>query len=539
MYLERGNSIRQIARVAGVVDTVIARRIRKLTKRLLDGEYITCLRNQSKFTKTELAIAKDYFLLGLSIKTVAAKHRVTYYRARETVRKIRRLIAAIQQQNLRPPFDWPLSTPAEQGLESDIFAHAFNEAEKIPNLASLLVVRNGFLIFEGYFHLKNKLDALNVYSVSKSFTSALVGIAIREGFISSLDQKVLDFFPDYASSINDPRKYDLTLRHLISMKAGWDFQEELIDYIAYFSAPDRIRYLLELPLLTDPGTEYDYDSGQTDLLSVILSRATGMLTKDFAELYLFTPLSISIRYWEPLQPGYQTGGYGMYFTPRDMARFGWLFLKKGNLDGRQIIPEDWVEETTREDTPFISTYGVLTDQAYGYGWWLAKMGGYDVTHAAGHYGQRILLFPELNTVVVTSVEPAGIWGSPYSYDVLNVVLNTIIRPIRNFLGDPPYSPRHPKVVRREDRSLLQKRYIDILGWQPNLRNSNANIACYRIYRIHDRQVRQFLGEVPAGTLEFQNPNIYEKLRCTYGITAITSEGQESLPVAISIQYPSK
>jgi hypothetical protein len=99
MYLEKGNSIRQIARVAGVVDTVIARRIRKLTKRLLDGEYITCLRNQSKFTKTELAIAKDYFLVGFSIKTVAAKHRVTYYCARETVRKIRRLIAAIQQQN--------------------------------------------------------------------------------------------------------------------------------------------------------------------------------------------------------------------------------------------------------------------------------------------------------------------------------------------------------------------------------------------------------------------------------------------------------
>jgi len=99
MYLERGNSIRQIARVAGVVDTIIARRIRKLTKRLLDGEYITCLRNRNKFTRTEMAIARDYFLLGLSIKRVAAKHRVTYYRARETVRKIRRLIAASQQQN--------------------------------------------------------------------------------------------------------------------------------------------------------------------------------------------------------------------------------------------------------------------------------------------------------------------------------------------------------------------------------------------------------------------------------------------------------
>jgi predicted DNA-binding protein YlxM (UPF0122 family) len=98
MYLERGNSIRQIARVAGVADTVIARRIRKLTKRLLDGEYIMCLRNQSKFTRTEMAIARDYFLLGLSIKKTALKHRLTYYRARETVRRIRHLIAATQQQ---------------------------------------------------------------------------------------------------------------------------------------------------------------------------------------------------------------------------------------------------------------------------------------------------------------------------------------------------------------------------------------------------------------------------------------------------------
>jgi len=98
MYLETGNSIRQIARVAGVVDTIIARRIRKLTKRLLDGEYITCLRNRNKFTKTEMAVAKDYFLTGLSMKTIAAEHHLTYYHTRETVRRIQRIIADIRQQ---------------------------------------------------------------------------------------------------------------------------------------------------------------------------------------------------------------------------------------------------------------------------------------------------------------------------------------------------------------------------------------------------------------------------------------------------------
>jgi len=98
MYLERGNSIRQIARVAGIDDTMMARRIRKLTKRLLDGQYITCLRNRNKFTKTEMTIAKDYFLTGLSIKTIAAEHHLTYYHTRETVRRIQRIIADIRQQ---------------------------------------------------------------------------------------------------------------------------------------------------------------------------------------------------------------------------------------------------------------------------------------------------------------------------------------------------------------------------------------------------------------------------------------------------------
>ena len=104
MYLERGNSIRQLARLTGVNDTIIARRMRRLAKRLLDGEYIACLRNRDKFTKVEMAIAKDYFLTGLSIKTIATEHHLTYYRTRETIRRIQRVIAAITQQEpaLRP-----------------------------------------------------------------------------------------------------------------------------------------------------------------------------------------------------------------------------------------------------------------------------------------------------------------------------------------------------------------------------------------------------------------------------------------------------
>jgi hypothetical protein len=349
----------------------------------------------------------------------------------------------------------------------------------------------------------------------------------------------MDFFPEYAPFITDQRKFDITLRHLISMKAGWDFQEELADYISYFSAPDRIRHLLELPLLTDPGEEYNYDSGQTDLLSVIISRATGMQTKDFAEQYLFTPLEISIRHWEQIQPGYQAGGYGMYFTPRDMARFGWLYLRKGNLDGLQIVPEDWVEETTQRDTSFTYDYGPLTHRGYGYGWWLAQMEGYEVVHASGHYGQRIYLFPDLDMVVVTTVEPSGVWGSPYTVDAMNLVMNTIVRPVKSHLGDPPYPPIHPMVQRREYLSLFQRMFVDILDWQPNPRNGVVDIASYRIYRLHDQQVLQLICEVNAGTLEFINLNIYEKQPCTYGITAVTGDGQESLPVTIKVQYPTR
>ncbi|UCG90259.1 MAG: serine hydrolase [Candidatus Heimdallarchaeota archaeon] len=251
---------------------------------------------------------------------------------------------------------------------------------------------------------KNK--AFHIHSASKSFTSALIGIAFREGFLESLDHTLFDFFPEYFTPDLDPRKKNITLRHLLTMTAGFNFYDTGDEWMSYSRAEDWVKYAIELPLLHSPKENWHYSTPQTNLLSAILTRVANLSTREFAEKYLFKPLQISIRHWHQDPQGYYTGGHEMYFVPRDMARLGFLYLNNGSIDGNEIIPSEWIQESLQDyaggrvDEAMRSSF--YRNVGYDYQWWLQKLSGYDTFSARGHGGQFIICIPQLDMIVVTT-----------------------------------------------------------------------------------------------------------------------------------------
>ncbi|MFQ6116616.1 MAG: serine hydrolase domain-containing protein, partial [bacterium] len=328
-------------------------------------------------------------------------------------------------------YNWEVSTPEEQGLDSQILADAFEEAGQRPFVRSILIVKNGYLVAEQYYRGFDRDDAHNVKSVSKSFLSALVGIALREQYLDSLGQKMLDFFPEYVTPDLDPRKYNITIRHLLMMRAGIDHERN--NYSQIYSSDNWIKTTIELPLLFDPGEQFYYNTFQTHLLSAILTKATGMSTLDFANRYLLEPSHISVKDWEQGPQGYYFGGNNMFFTPRDMARFGYLYLKGGVLDGEQIVPADWVVASVTDYTGNQDwTWGELRNINYGYLWWLGEMNDYSMQLAIGYGGQFIILIPALNMIIVTTCNSNTDWDTADAQEqsVLELAANHILPAIK-------------------------------------------------------------------------------------------------------------
>jgi len=183
------------------------------------------------------------------------------------------------------------------------------------NLHALLIIRNGYIVTEAYFSPYKQQRKHNIYSCTKSFTSALIGIAIDQGCIDSLDHKVLDFFPDHTFENDDSRKQAMTLGHLLTMRSGLDWPESSVSYsssqnilMQMLWRPDWVQLVLDRPMAAEPGTTFNYNTGVSHLLSAILQEATGMSTFSFAREYLFEPLDISHVYWESGPQGVTFGG---------------------------------------------------------------------------------------------------------------------------------------------------------------------------------------------------------------------------------------
>jgi CubicO group peptidase (beta-lactamase class C family) len=304
--------------------------------------------------------------------------------------------------------DWPVSTPEEQGLDPMIVAELYLKAAKLETIYSLLVVKNGHLIAEDYFNAGSVDQKDRLQSVTKSFTSALVGIALDRGCLSSVDQKMLDFFPEVAEKVTDPRKEQITIRNLLQMRAGYPREED--DPVLWdgLLSGHYLPLIEEFPLVSDPGTRFYYSNLTSNWLGIIVDRSCGMNLMAYAEEYLFSPLDMNAGEWGQDAEGHNNGCGDLHLAARDTAKFGLLYLNDGVYKGDQIVPADWVHDSLQTysvNEAFVKKVGHFRDIGYGYQWWSANVGDFHVNFAWGHGGQLIVLLDELDMVVVTTSYP--------------------------------------------------------------------------------------------------------------------------------------
>jgi CubicO group peptidase (beta-lactamase class C family) len=285
-----------------------------------------------------------------------------------------------------------------RGLDVATMSRTVVAASSLPRLRSLLVLRDGQTLAEHRFNGGPPLDRpVNIKSASKSVMSALIGIAIERGVLRGVDQPVLSVLRADAPANPDPRLRRLTVGNLLSMQAGLE-RTSGENYGRWVSSPNWIRFVLSRPFVDEPGGGMLYSTGNTHLLSAMLTKAAGRSTYDLAQEWLARPLGIAIRPWPRDRQGIYFGGNDMLMSPRAMARFGELYRLGGVIDGKRIVPASWIEQswTPRTVSPWSGGH-------YGYGWFIGEAGGHPVRFAWGYGGQMIYVVPDLSlTVVMTS-----------------------------------------------------------------------------------------------------------------------------------------
>ena len=311
--------------------------------------------------------------------------------------------------------DLEVSTPSEVGLDEMALAELYLNAAQLKTLYGLLVIKDGQLIAEKYFNGSAIDKPKFMASATKSFTSALVGIALDRGCLSSVDQGFMEFFPEYEDRIDDPRKAPITIRDLLQMRSGFVWEERTEPYMEslFTSRGYWLPFIAGFPLTSDPGATFGYSNLSSHLLAVLVARACDTDLRTFAQEHLFAPIGAEVGDWSQDADGNYYGAHGMSLTARDMARFGLLYLNSGEYEGNEVVSADWVSDSLdrhSEDMnisgwlPWSSRYGHYRDLGYGYQWWSASAGDHQFNYASGHGGNQIIVLDDLNMVIVASAD---------------------------------------------------------------------------------------------------------------------------------------
>ena len=309
-----------------------------------------------------------------------------------------------EERKVWPKEEWTISSLEEHCLDRAKVEEAVRYFEQNYVTSSLLIVRHGELVYEKYFFPVFKPERrVPIFSITKSFLSALVGIAMDKGQLDSLDHKVIEYFPEYFYPTTDPRMSQATLRHLLTMSTGFLWLEDGSIEERWMESGNLVEASINLKFLEKPGTGFTYSSANTQLMSAILTRIVNEPLQDYAQQNLFSPLGISAKDWSwgVDDQGYYLGGWGMNLRPRDLARFGYLYLNDGYWDGRQVVSKEWVRQSTslQIDTSL--------DVDYGYLWWVHSLRELTIFEARGYGGQSIYIVPDLDMVVVTTANVEG------------------------------------------------------------------------------------------------------------------------------------
>lgn len=308
-----------------------------------------------------------------------------------------------------PTAGWRACRPEAVGLDPvkliKAFDHAANPAIKTQGL---VIVRKGYIVGEAYFGDFTVSSRKESFSVAKSFSSTLIGIAIDKGLIKGVDETVAKYYPQWQTADTPEAKKKMTIEDLLTMRSGlqWNEDDYYKDrsrndvYLMIDSAEDYVEYVLNKPIRHEPGTHWYYSSGDSLLLSGIIQKSTGLTAAEFARRYLFKPLGLTDMVWLADPSGQTITAWGIQGTLREFAKFGYLYLKKGRWEDRQVVSREWVRksgEPVSEDV-----------KKYGYQWWrLPAMEGHassrippDILIAWGIFTQQIFILPTQELLIV-------------------------------------------------------------------------------------------------------------------------------------------
>jgi CubicO group peptidase (beta-lactamase class C family) len=300
-----------------------------------------------------------------------------------------------------PTHGWQTSTPEEQGMDSAALARLV-DVGKMRKRDSLLLVRHGRIVLDVYYD-PFPADFPHVFhSATKSITGTLIGIAVNDGLLDGLDRPVLDVFRDRTIENVDARKKAMTVQHLLDMTSGIQWQEPLsgpfTSFFEMIRSPDWIQFVLDRPMANAPGETFNYNTGNSQLLSAIITRLTGMSARDYAKARLFGPLGIGSVHWPYDPQRHATGGFGLVMVPRDLAKIGYLYLRNGEWEGKRLLPPGWIEKVSRATVDMKQANA--PDLRYSNSFW--ALPDKKVFMAVGYHCQLLMVFPELDIVAVTT-----------------------------------------------------------------------------------------------------------------------------------------
>jgi CubicO group peptidase (beta-lactamase class C family) len=286
----------------------------------------------------------------------------------------------------------PRSTPEAQGISSKAILSFLESADELEHLHSLMILRHGNVITEGYWLPYQQENPHMLFSLSKSFTSTAVGLAIHEGLLS-LDDKVISFFPesDLPSEISE-NLAKMTVHHLLSMNTG--HHNDTMEIL--FNDSNWTKMFFSAPVEHEPGSYFVYNTGATYILGVIVQQLTGQSLVEYLQPRIFEPLGITYAAWDQCPRGFDVGGWGLNITTDSIARFGQLYLQRGVWHGKQLIPEEWVATATSFHSDNSRNETIDWQQGYGYQFWRSQHNAY---RGDGAFGQYCLVMPDQDVVI--------------------------------------------------------------------------------------------------------------------------------------------
>lgn len=294
----------------------------------------------------------------------------------------------------------PDSTYRKSGFKDSLVNLGFQEAGASGCINGIILIKNGKIAAEKYFRNTNSNTIFEIKSVTKSFTSALIGNFIRMGYIG-LDSKLTEILPEYNSTLTDPRINNITVRHLLTMTSGIKSDDYL--FSLYDLSTDFVSKVMSSRLDNEPGELFRYSDVGAHLLSAIIAKKTKQSTSAFARSSIFDYLNSYLEKWDCDPQRIPFGGAGMHLTLKDMASLGVLYLNKGIYNSTQVVAEDWIAASTTDYTCWKeNSLGKITNLGYGYLWWLGEITGHKVFFALGAGGQLVVCIPDLNIVVAAS-----------------------------------------------------------------------------------------------------------------------------------------